>query len=400
MNLDPGRPILLLADQAWDAAGGGAVILRSLLGDAVDGNGLIWVTPTRLDQDPERGHYGLRSGSAGRGRFSILSDTLWHASKLADEVKALANGVNAAAVWAVLHGSTVAIASKLARIIDLPMHASVHDDPVYATALRSRRLMLFAPIIARQFRSALRATRSVDVVCENMARRYERKYGVQSAVLHRATSDTVLPGATYDAAIDGLSIGILGNLYGYRQLLTLGWAVEMAARRLNLRPRIVICGQGDGERLKRDLAGRVEVEVTGHVPEANGIERLRRCGILYLNYPFGWLDKVLRETSFPTKLSTYVYAARPILVHAPMGSSVDCLAGFGNYAVPWQTMNPADGADILATLMTNVGVRESFHEQAEAVRMRYFDQNVQRATLDRLLRGLAPTTEPCLAKGS
>jgi hypothetical protein len=46
------RPLILLADQAWDAAGGGAVILRSLLGSAV-GNGVIWVTaPTGAGSGP------------------------------------------------------------------------------------------------------------------------------------------------------------------------------------------------------------------------------------------------------------------------------------------------------------------------------------------------------------
>ena len=406
MNLLPNNyirsgPILLLADQAWDSSGGGAVILRSLLAEGLVRNGVVWVTPSRVDQDLCRGHYGLISGSAGNGRFSVLKDILWNANRLACEVRMLASQVDAAGVWSVLHGATVAITAKLVKASDLPIHATVHDDPVYATALRSRRLALFAPLIALHFRNALKAACSVDVVCDPMAVRYQRKYGVKSVVLHRGLPESVQPSPAYDLKGDGLTIGILGNTYGYRQLKTLGRAVELAAARLGVQPRIVICGQNQGERLKRDLIGRVEVEVKGHLDERAGIDRLRRCAMLYLNYPFGLSGRVLRETSFPTKLSTYVYAARPILIHAPSGSSISGLAAaYGDYVVKWDSMDPIDGAGRIITYMADSLAKESFHASADAVRLRYYDHRTHRATLDRIIQGLAARTSEIPGKST
>src|SRR5438094_270510 len=101
------RPVLLLADQAWDAGGGGAVILRSLLQGAL-GNGVAWATPSRAGHNAELGQYGLTRGSTGRrGRQSTLLDSVVYAAALARETLALADDLKASALWIILHGSAV-----------------------------------------------------------------------------------------------------------------------------------------------------------------------------------------------------------------------------------------------------------------------------------------------------
>ena len=150
----------------------------------------------------------------------------------------------------------------------------------------------------------------------------------------------------------------------------------------------MVCGRGYGERLRRELNGKVDVEVTGHIPEQDGIERMRQCGALYLNYPFGPMSKVLRETSFPTKLSTYIYAARPILVHAPSDSSVADLEAGNGYITSWTTLDPEDGAEQLVSMFEGAEFPQSHHLAAERVRSRYYDLTSNRATLDSILRQL------------
>src|SRR5262249_42420720 len=153
------------------------------------------------------------------------------------------------------------------------------------------------------FAYALRRATSVDVIGRGMAERYRRRYGVESTIVHRALEGPIAPSGDHDAARDGLRVGVLGSTYGYGQLPLLARAVEVAAGRLGVAPRILIVGQGHGDQLRAEFAGRVEVESTGHISEADAIPLLRRCFALYLNYPFGRRDAVLRRTSFPTKLS-------------------------------------------------------------------------------------------------
>lgn len=64
------------------------------------------------------------------------------------------------------------------------------------------------------------------------------------------------------------------------------------------------------------------MDAAGDVPEQQVVEQLQQCSFVYSMYPFGPRYRIFRETSQPTKMSTYLMAARPIFVHCPQGSSV------------------------------------------------------------------------------
>ncbi len=381
-------PVLLVADQPLAAQGGGAVILKSLLGDLL-GKGVCWASPAQKEDDPARGAYALRQGSQGRtGKHSLVSDVLWYRRALTDEVLERARALNASALWFVLHGVSVHLAAGAVKAGQLPVHLSVHDDPLHATTLRSRRLFFTAPLVARDVARALRGATSVDVICPQMARRYEQKLQVKSMILHRGLREQVAETPRYDLARDGLSIGILGNTYAYAQLPVLARALLEAGRKSGCTPRIICWGLGY-ERFQREFGGQLAIEIRGHVDEPAAIEQLHSCFLLYLNYPFSWTAKVFRETSFPTKLSTFLYAARPLLIHSPPGSSICELADFGKpYAHVWPSMESSAGAALIAEAAADPHAAESQHLAAEAVRLRYFDYDIHRTTLETILRDL------------
>jgi len=399
----PEAPLALLTDYPPDVAGGGAVILRSLLGPE-ERRRVLWLTPSppaggAAEADSDDGAAGptvhLRAGSAGRGRRRSLGlDQTVYARALAEEALATARGRGARALWVVMHGAAVAMAARIARRGALPIHATVHDDPAFANALRSRKYLALVPLISRDFDATLRRAASVDVIGAAMGAYYRRRLGVESVVVHRALPGPVAPVPDYDPARQGLRVGVLGSTYAYEQLPILGRAVEQAAGRLGVPGRLLIVGRSYGDRLRAELGGRVEVEVTGHVEEAEGVARLRDCFALYLNYPFGRRDAVLRRTSFPTKLSTYVQAARPLLIHAPADSSVLPLVGPDGYAHHWGSPGAAGGADLLARLWAAPGAFAGRHEAAERVRARYYDPARNRRALFEALAALAPASGP------
>ena len=116
-------------------------------------------------------------------------DSTLKAGALTAEVEALARDRGARAAWVVMHGAGVHLAARLARrraANGLPLHLTVHDDPAFGVALRSRRYLALLPWIERDFAAALRRAESVDVICAAMADRYRRRYGVESSVVHRA----------------------------------------------------------------------------------------------------------------------------------------------------------------------------------------------------------------------
>lgn len=379
----PEHPLILVTDYPPDAQGGGAVILRSLLGPE-ERDRVLWLSPSPSSDAPAT----LRAGSSGRGRRSPGWDQTIHAKALADEVLVIARQRNARAFWVVLHGSGVAVASRLVKAGVLPLHATVHDDPAYANALRSRRYLPLVPLIARDFARALRGAASVDVIGSNMAEHYRRKYGVESSIVHRALPGPVEASPVHDKARHGLRVGVLGSTYSYGQLPILARVVEAASKLSGVPGRVLVVGRSHGERLRAEFAGRVEVEVLGHVDEPEAVARLRECFALYLNYPFGLMDYSLRRYSFPTKLGTYVLAARPILIHAPKDSSVMPLLEIPGYAGHWKSLSEGEGAAVLDAMWNDPRATASRHPEAETVRLRYYDPVRNRRTLFGALNGL------------
>jgi hypothetical protein len=400
LHFTPDRPLILFTDFPADVGGGANVIINGLLSDD-DYKGIIRVSPCALSQPGarrDRQCITLLTGSYGRSggrRRSWFRDTIWHAPALAQEVSRIAKERNAQALWVVLHHSGVPVAMHLARCSGLPVHVGVNDDPPNAPALRSRRAVLLVPWFAHVFARALRSAASVDTTSVPMAERYLAKYGVNSVVTHRGLSGPIPPNSTFGREANELSVGVLGNVYGYSQLRTLGRAVAAAAIRVGATPKIVVIGKGYGDRLRRDMAALGPwVEVTGHIREAEAVDRLRSCFALYLNYPFGWRDRVLRQTSFPVKLSTYLLSTRPVLFHGPPDTSINGpMRAAPEYIRHWPTENPADGAAMLSELWNDPYVDRSFSAAAEAVRAQYFDSATYRRNLIGALNRLARSPE-------
>lgn len=392
-TFSPEHPLLLIVDYPADTAGGGAVILRSLLREK-DREKVMWLTLSgSVVSDPTlwKGHLRLNQGSAGKtstvGR-SIFRDSTWLARSLALEILSIARERQARGLWIVMHGAAVHVAAHLAREGQLPMHLTVHDDPT-AYVLRSKRRFMLAPLVERDFAFCLKKARSIDVVCQGMAQRYKSRYGVNCTIVHRGIDKAVEPGRTYEKTRLGLSIGLLGNTYSYEQLPILCQATIEASTRLGVQGRVVIVGQGFGELLRKQFFGKLDIEVTDYLNETKAVERLQECFLLYLNYPFSRRCRVLRQTSFPTKLSTYVMASRPILMHVPEDSSVMPLANDLGYITPWNTMDVLDGARILMKCWSEFESKELFHGHAELIRKQYYDFACNQETLFRALNSLA-----------
>lgn len=381
-------PLLLVTEYPASVGGGGAVILRSLLAD-VPRETLLWASLTRDDkgarQDATLVKGSARLGSL-LGRQSPTVDALL-AGQLADEIRALAAARGARAIWIILHGAMVHVAARLLAHKTLPVHLTVHDDPPFGVALQSRRHVALVPLLERDLGYALKRADSIDVISDGMATRYRQRFGVESVVVHRGLTGPVAAHAAHVA--DGvLDVGVMGNTYGYSQLPLLAQAVAEAAGALSLRPRVTVVGKGLGERLRDEFAGRVEVEPTGHLDEARAVERLSRCFALYLNYPFSARAAVLRQTSFPTKLSSYLLAARPLLAHAPRDSSIAPLERLGGFVTWWASERPSDGAAALRDLWRRPAAHESQHVVAEAQRARLYDLATNRAKLFGALEAL------------
>jgi hypothetical protein len=204
------------------------------------------------------------------------------------------------------------------------LHVSVHDDPA-GLAHKSARYRHLAPFIDRCNRELLRRAHSVDVVSDSM-RSYYNRIGVTSGVVYRYIGSHDQPVFKPDA--DFTLIGHVGSAYSAPEVFSFLRALRSISQSDGIGFRVLNFGSSPAFTAAAKQFPDIVVN-EGDVPEAAVIERLQKCRFVYSMYSFSSRHRVFRETSQPTKMSTYLMAARPILVHCPEGSStIDMLSKF------------------------------------------------------------------------
>jgi hypothetical protein len=343
--------------------GGGAVIIRSLIGEH-GAPEIVWASLASRD--------GAVTGRVAH-RKGQRSAWLAGPNRLARAIDALAAQHDASAIWVVAHGPILPAVAPLARSGDRPVHLSVHDDPAWAVAFRTRRELPLTPWVQKTLAQALATATSVDVISAGMRAEFARRFGVDSVVVHRVLDGPIPANSVYDRHTSGVSVGILGSVYARRQLDVLLKVVARAACHARVPGRVVVIGSKDPELVRRAATvPDVEVSFTGHLPESEGVEILRGVFAVYLGYPFGARAQVLRRTSFPTKLATYLQTGRPLLIHSPYDSTLIPLVSFAPYTIPWLDATVDGGARQLWAAWSNDALHLSQHEPAEILRARYF----------------------------
>lgn len=205
------------------------------------------------------------------------------------------------------------------------LHVSVHDDPA-GLAQKSARYRFLAPFIDRCNRDLLRRAHTVDVVSDSMRLYYDRM-AVASGVVYRYIDARELPAAEPDAE-STVTIGHVGSAYSEPEVFVFLNALRSISQADGIRFRVLNFGSSPAFTAAAKQFPEIVVN-EGDVPEAEVIERLQKCRFVYSMYSFNSRHRVFRETSQPTKMSTYLMAAKPILAHCPRGSStVDMLSKF------------------------------------------------------------------------
>jgi len=362
-SYDATAPLLLVTWFSPSEQGGGAVIVRSLLEGSE--RCVVWASPT-----PDASGYDGPVAHLEMGRNPWLVPP----RLLAHRIDALAEAHSASCIWAVAHGPIVPCLVALANQSQRPLHVSVHDDPAWSVAFRGRRQRLLSPWLHVQFGRGLAAATSLDAISGGMRALIAQRSGRESCIVHRVVEGPVAPGvARHETEI--LTVGLLGNVYAACQLEQLTGALAHAAEILGVKARLLVVG-GATRRMRRAVRGReVVVDFVGHLSELGGIDALRRAFALYVGYPFGYRERVLRRTSFPAKIATYVQVGRPLLVHAPFDSTLTPLFGLQPYVIPWVDEDVQHGGRLLAGAWRRAALHDSQHGMAERVRATYFDSD-------------------------
>ncbi|MEQ9409399.1 MAG: glycosyltransferase [Fuerstiella sp.] len=222
-------------------------------------------------------------------------------------------------VWAVLDCPTVIqTALKVAQQLRKPLVTLVWDAPELLVSQFHMDRWSGAEML-NLFGRTLQASERIGVICEQMRQAYTAKFGVKSCVIMRHGIHESLWHSPQSPASDRLVIGFAGSITARQPFRRLIAMLDACQWRVSGRPvtlRLI------GSRYTLDSRAPQHIEYFGWRSLDQTVQLLAECDVLYLPQPFEPDLRPLAELSFPTKLTTYLAAGRPVLLHAPDYGSI------------------------------------------------------------------------------
>jgi len=221
-------------------------------------------------------------------------------------------------VWAVLQGQTIIrLAGPLAERLQVPLYAQVWD-PFSWWASANRLDHWTTRSISREFDSTVQNSVACATASHAMAELFRQRYGTRAIPLISSHCSSIarLPALNIGTE-EVLSIGIAGQFYAVNEWRNLVHAMNCAGWQVAGR-RVAITVVGPQEPPTPPTA---HVKYLGWKTQAEAIEVLSHCDILYCPYPFDPERKEVAQLSFPSKLVLYFASGRPIIFHGPSYSS-------------------------------------------------------------------------------
>jgi glycosyltransferase involved in cell wall biosynthesis len=283
------------------------------------------------------------------------------------------------AIWCTLEGQTmIRLALKAAELTNLPLYTHIWDTPGWWMRAWKVNSITSRGII-QEYEKAIRLSAKCGVASWAMKAEYESSYGVECVPLVGSLEkELALPPAVRPHLEDGsIQIGIAGQIYALDTWEALIHALDSVNWTIHGLPvKIKVLGQWLNPMLKR-----AEIEFLGWHSQKETIEILSRFDILYAPY---WFDPAFEQEarfSFPSKVTTYLAAGRPVFFHGPEYSSPGRFLDQNNAGLCCHSQNPLEIAQQLTRLISD----EVYYQQVTANGHALFHEKL---TLDALRESL------------
>lgn len=318
------RRVVLVTTYAANTGGGGAN-LRSLL-PYMEGVSVQWLYLGASDLSlPSSTWLGPTLQELSWWRDALGAMRMWifrNHPRLRQYARAVV-AEPADIFWIVGHNEGLLLACEVARESGRPMHLSIHDDIPEGVFGRSRRYRWLQGAARRALRQALAAACGVDVASDGLQGYYSERYGRRAEIIlpYVPESNLAAEGVYPREDRSDLLCGHIGSIYHVDEFVAFCRVFIGRARREKRRPRLLLIGC-DNRTL--EALGEFIDHIENHpiLDEREAVTLLARCDLVYAMYPFESKNTMFRQTSLPTKLSTYVQSLRPVFAHTPADSTL------------------------------------------------------------------------------
>jgi glycosyltransferase involved in cell wall biosynthesis len=226
-------------------------------------------------------------------------------------------GINFTAdmLWCPLQGETqIRLALPVSRKLGIPLVVNVYDDPTWILRGLSTPTFLEKRIM-RNFDMILSHSQVCGTASWPMAEKYNNQFSIKTVAFLPSlpSSFAVKPVEKTNVNSDYI-IGLAGQIYATKEWETLLSALDKIGWKIGNRDvKIRILGRWARVGANRPL----RIEYLGWHSQENTVKLLSESDILYCPYPFDPALEGVARFSFPSKLTTYLAAGRPVLYHGP-----------------------------------------------------------------------------------
>ncbi len=249
--------------------------------------------------------------------------------KIAKDIIKFAKQNQIDCIWSILQGQNiVCLTDILIKKSGLPVKVQIWDS--FEWWLRVRKIK---PVLQKKyleiFDQVILGADAIATASDNMVAEYRKKYHRDSQAILSFLDNKSYDNLSQNTFLndDVLLIGFCGQLYAKNNFLSLFNALnqinwQVGNKKIKLRLMTYIKNINDLRSYFDNIDIKDEnVELLGWVKTNEVIKLLSECDLLYCPFWFDEEFKLEAETSFPSKLTTYLAVNRPILMHAPEYSS-------------------------------------------------------------------------------
>ena len=224
---------------------------------------------------------------------------------------------NSYAIYGDLAYDSVISSRVAAKILNVPLLSSIHDDPICRFNLKIKSRWL-GHLYENSFRKTLQYSSKVAVISDYMGEYYKTKYGVKTQTLFIGSQ---IEKKINESALDENSfiIGSIGSFHSLKNLDLLLDAIALLNKESgDINYKILHIGKFPERYSKLKF-----LEQTGYLGDSEFKSAIRRMKIGLLNWSFDDKFRTIAQTSLPLKIHNYLSFSMPILSLGPPNSSID-----------------------------------------------------------------------------
>lgn len=386
------RKTIVLTSFPPEGGGGGGVVIRSLF-EKIPADRFAWYSlnvditaKINWRRDVLRAQFPFHKPGRNHPLLHSFYTYIFFIIELVInfiKLNALKKKIKAELLWVVIDKDNITQYYILLKLLKLPYHVSIHDDPEVSLALVQKKISHISKFI---FAKILYSAKSSDCISLQMVDYYKTNFNLSSVWLHKSISREDL---NLNYHNDRYSSFLKEFVNGEINVILSGWgdclppwpkvlvdALDIFEERYNVKIRLFSFDPSLA------ILNNSKVTICSKLTAVEFDLFIKKMHIGYAPDNLNIEYRLFAQTSLSTKMLTYILNCMPSLYHGPIDSSIGHLFSEANAGIIVDCNDSVKIADAFFELCLNYS---NYKEAAYRLAEKYFLEDDMHLKLNRLL---------------